>query len=208
MQRCFFKPIPSQWRHNDVTMSAMASQITSLTIVYSTDYSGADQRRHQSSASVVFARGIHLWPVNSLHKGPVTRKMLPFDDVIRRYRHNSILICGPRSWTSSMLGRISCRYCDAWQTWNIDNWTSILRNTALTCPFSMLTTVTPNHLLMFDDWRIICNRVMPTGQWRVICISNRVCNTTEIMQTVSPITMPMVRKCVIYTIDTNLMVIN
>ena len=63
-------------------MSAMVSQITSLTIVYSTVYSGADQRRHQSSASLAFVRGIHRWPVNSPHKGPVTRKMFPFDDVI------------------------------------------------------------------------------------------------------------------------------
>ena len=63
-------------------MSAMASQITSLTIVYSTVYSGVDQRKHQSSASLAFVRGIHRWPVNSLHKSPVTRKMFPFDDVI------------------------------------------------------------------------------------------------------------------------------
>ena len=39
-------------------------------------------KEHQSSASLVFVRGIHRWPVNSPHKGPVTRKMLPFDDVI------------------------------------------------------------------------------------------------------------------------------
>ena len=63
-------------------MVAMASQITSLKIVYSTVYSGADQRRYQSSTSLAFVRGIHLWSVNSPHKGPVTRKMFPFDDVI------------------------------------------------------------------------------------------------------------------------------
>ena len=63
-------------------MSMMASQITSLTIVYSTVYSGADQRKYQSSASLAFVRGIHRWPVNSPHKGPVTRKVFPFDDVI------------------------------------------------------------------------------------------------------------------------------
>ena len=40
-------------------MSAIASQITSLTIVYSTVYSGADQRKHQSSASLAFVWGIH-----------------------------------------------------------------------------------------------------------------------------------------------------
>ena len=60
----------------------MASQITSLTIVYSTVYSGEDQRKHQSSASLAFVRGIHRGPVNSPHKWPVTRKMFSFDDVI------------------------------------------------------------------------------------------------------------------------------
>ena len=71
------------WSHyNDIIMSTMASQITSLTIVYSIVYSGADQRKHQSSASLAFVRGIHRWPVDSPHKGPVTRKTFPFDDVI------------------------------------------------------------------------------------------------------------------------------
>ena len=70
------------FHYHDVIMSPMASQNTSLTIVYSTDYSGADQRKHhQSSAWLAFVRGIHRWPVNSPHKGPVMRKMLPFDDV-------------------------------------------------------------------------------------------------------------------------------
>ena len=71
------------WMHyNDVIMDTIASQITSLTIVYSTVYSDADQRKHQSSASLAFVRGIHRGPVNSPHKWPVTRKMFPFDDVI------------------------------------------------------------------------------------------------------------------------------
>ena len=60
--------------YNDVIMGVMASQIISLTIVYSTVYSGSDQRKHQSSASLAFVRGIHRWPVNPPHKGPVTRK--------------------------------------------------------------------------------------------------------------------------------------
>ena len=63
-------------------MGAIESQITSLTIVYSTVYSDADERKHQSSASLAFERGIHRGPVNSPHKWPVTRKMFPFDDVI------------------------------------------------------------------------------------------------------------------------------
>ena len=68
--------------YNDVIMSLVASQITVASIVYSTICSDADQRKHQRSASLAFVRGIHRWPVNSPHKGPVTRKMLPFDDVI------------------------------------------------------------------------------------------------------------------------------
>ena len=68
--------------YNDVIMSTIASQITSLAIVYSIVYSSADQSKHQSSASLAFVWGIHRGPVNSPHKGPVTRKMFPFDDVI------------------------------------------------------------------------------------------------------------------------------
>ena len=68
--------------YSDVTIGAMACQITSLTIVYSTVYSSADQRKYQSSASLAFMWGIHRWPVNSPHKWPVTRKMYPFDDVM------------------------------------------------------------------------------------------------------------------------------
>ena len=62
-------------------MGAMTSQNTSLTIVYSTVYSDADQRKHQSFASLAFVLGIHQGPVNSQYKWPVTRKMFPFDDV-------------------------------------------------------------------------------------------------------------------------------
>ena len=62
----------------DVILSAMAFQITSLTIVYSTVYSGADQINHKSSASQAFVWGIHMYPPN----GPVSRTMFPFEDVI------------------------------------------------------------------------------------------------------------------------------
>ena len=70
--------------YGDDTMDAIASQITSLTIVYSTVYSDANQRKRQSSASLAFVRGIHRRPVNSPHKWPITRKIIPFDDVIVR----------------------------------------------------------------------------------------------------------------------------
>ena len=71
-------------------MSAIASRITSSTIVYSTVYSGAYQRKHQNSASLAFVREFHRWP----HIGPATRKMLPFDDVIM---HGWELV-----WTASL----------------------------------------------------------------------------------------------------------
>ena len=74
-------------QYGDVIMSAMVSQFPRLAIVYSAVYSGADQRKHKSSASLAFVRGIHRWPVDRWipplpHTGPVTREMFPFDDVI------------------------------------------------------------------------------------------------------------------------------
>ena len=81
-------------------MGAIASQITSLTIVYSIVYSDADQRKHQSSASLAFVRGFYRGLVISPHKWPVTRKMFPFDDVIMstfkytQISHFVVLCCG------------------------------------------------------------------------------------------------------------------
>ena len=73
--------------YDDVIIGAMASQITSLTIVYSAVYSDADQTKHQSSAPLAVVRGIHRGPMNSQHQWPVTRKMFPFDDVIMILSH-------------------------------------------------------------------------------------------------------------------------
>ena len=67
-----------QWRHNGCDGVSNYHHM----VVYSAVYSGADQIKHQSFASLAFVRGIHRWPVNSPHKGPVTRKMFPFDNVI------------------------------------------------------------------------------------------------------------------------------
>ena len=67
-------------------MGVMASQITSLAIVYSNVYSDPDQRKHQSSTSLAFVWGIHRGPVNPPHKWPVTRKMFPFHDPIVFWR--------------------------------------------------------------------------------------------------------------------------
>ena len=70
--------------YDDVMMGAMASKITSPTTVYS----GAEESKHQSSASLAFVWGIYRGPVNSPHKWPATRKMFPFDDVIMKSADN------------------------------------------------------------------------------------------------------------------------
>ena len=80
--RCYRSAQSHQPKHyNDVTMTAMSSQITGVSSVCWTVGSGVDKRKHQSSTSLAFALGIHRWPVNSPHKRSVTRKMFPFDDV-------------------------------------------------------------------------------------------------------------------------------
>ena len=97
-RRCIciiFSHTPRYWRsidyepthYNDVIMGSMTSQITSLAIVYPAVYSGADQKKYQSSASLIF--------VNSPRKWPATRKMFPFDDVIMPSEspHKRIALC-------------------------------------------------------------------------------------------------------------------
>ena len=85
-------------------MGSMASQTTSLAIIYLTVYSDADQRKRQSSTSLAFVRGIHRWPVNSSLKRPVTRKMFLFDDASLAY---ALLLSLPRR----MQHRVKM-YCD------------------------------------------------------------------------------------------------
>ena len=77
--------------YSDAIMSAMTSQIAGVMIVYSTVWSGVDQRKHQSSASLAFVREIHRWPANSPHNGPVTRKMFSFDDVIMNESYHILI---------------------------------------------------------------------------------------------------------------------
>ena len=70
-----------QWRHNgrDSVSNHQPRECLLIRLIRQ------DQRKHQSSASLAFVRGIHRRPVNSPHKGPVMRKMFPFDDVIMEY---------------------------------------------------------------------------------------------------------------------------
>ena len=89
----FHKGGENDAHYNDVIMSALASQITGVSAVYSTVFSGADLRKYQSSSSVVFVcvceggGGGGGGGGEFSHKGPVTRKMFPFDVVIVEFRN-------------------------------------------------------------------------------------------------------------------------
>ena len=74
----FARLVSLQWRH----LGSMASQSPASRLFTQLLVQGADQTKHQSSASLAFVRGIHWWLVNSPHKGPVMRKRFPFHDVI------------------------------------------------------------------------------------------------------------------------------
>ena len=90
-----------RYHYSDVIMGAVATQITDVSVAYSTVCSGVDQGKNQSSASLAFVKGIHRWPVNSPHKGPVTQKMFPFDDVIMML--HSGWRFGPRASSAVMM---------------------------------------------------------------------------------------------------------
>ena len=77
-----WNPINERIHCSVVILSAIASQMTSVSIACSTVCSGADQRKHHRSEWLAFARGSHRRPVDSHYKEPVKRKMFPFDDVI------------------------------------------------------------------------------------------------------------------------------
>ena len=98
-------------------MGAISSQITSITVVYSTVYSDAGQRKHQSSASLAFVRGIHRRPVNTPHKCPVTRKMFPFDDVFM-VSDNGYSFGWWKEKLLGYTGRNTRRYVGKAENWN------------------------------------------------------------------------------------------
>ena len=75
---------------------------------------GVDQRKHQSSASLAFVRGIHRWSVNSPHKWPVTRKMFPFDYVIvvGHFVQTSIIY-----WKIALPENLRLSICELFRHW-------------------------------------------------------------------------------------------
>ena len=168
-------------------MSPMASQISSLTIVYSTVYSGADQRKHQSFASLAFVGGIHRWPMNSPHKGPVTRKLFPFHDVIMGSLAVIILCFAGNFWVAE--GNIQNNRWDCAKSCVLNlslltgyHWQKRLHHTSLfSTGHSSLPSVgihiypSPHTFMLV--WRHICHsrgKHTPLLIWRTIQIRNRV----------------------------------
>ena len=122
-------------------MSAMASQITSLTIVYSIVYSGANQRKHQSSASLVFVRGIHRWPVNSPHIRPGSNA----ENVSNWWRHHG--------------GNFSCHWTVTSNIWR--QWFSL----DLT-QYSQWTNVAIVHRRIHASYTGGNRAKLPSSRWR------------------------------------------
>ena len=89
--RRLWKVVNALFHNIDVIMGAMTSQFTGVSIVFPVVCSGADQRKHQRSASLAFVWGIQRWRLVSRHKGPVMRKMFPFNDIIMKQGRNERL---------------------------------------------------------------------------------------------------------------------
>ena len=142
-------------------MGAIGPQITSLTIVYLTVYSGAHQSKHQSSASLAFVWGIHRWPVNSPHKWQVTRKMFPFDDVIMRFPGEVMHIIRCLFVIGSIFRKIDLctsallciKYC-SWLLWCHITAQKRLRIDCFVNSLLRLTSITKikSHITSFAKW--------------------------------------------------------
>ena len=145
--------------YSDVIMDTKAFQITSPTIVYSIVYSGTDQREHQCSASLAFLQGIHRWPVNSLHKWPITRKMFPFDDVIMAGAGGCCKIgyVPPKLIINSNLAKFNLSITSISVVKSL--WKFAL-NTVVPLPYSMLIALFGNCEISYSDLSLRCDSVV------------------------------------------------
>ena len=144
-------------------MGTLASQITCLTIVFSNVHSVADQRKHQSSASLAFVRGIHRWPVNSPHQGPVTRKVFPLMtsscncDFFINFTTCDFFV----SRRDPVIFRGSSSVDSLWPscaTWHLtQHWFR---------PLWLVPCSVPNHYV--NIWRLIAKRTLRNKLWTII----------------------------------------
>ena len=154
-------------------MSAMVSQITDVSIVYSNVCSGADQIKHQSSASLALVRVIHRWPVNSPHKGPVTRKMFPFYDVIMWLIKKGPLILSPGD---ALVWRASSPASLPWGNGDgiVSNWLQSRRIDTFTSWDCFTTVLSSNPKVMkicvYHDLYFVWLRMSKCFEWYGYCI--------------------------------------
>ena len=157
---------------------AIASQITSFTIVYWAVYSDANQRKYQSSPSLAFVWGIHRRPVNSPHKWPVTRKMFSFDDVIMQLSGMYDLhLNGPRWDIYTFLSDLDTITVELlWITSEYDNFCSWTHQLNDDDSFIMIQQfeLLPNHLISHvyvSNWicyhHLLIFWCIHTGVWPV-----------------------------------------
>ena len=94
-----------QWRHNEHD---------GVSIVYWSVWSGADQRKHQSPASLAFVRGIHRSPMDSPKKGQVTQKCfhLITSSCCARYRfsHSKFMMTSSNGNIFRVTGHLSVEF--------------------------------------------------------------------------------------------------
>ena len=109
----------TRYRLNCITGSQLgpiAPQITSLMIVYSTIYSDADQRKHQSSASLAFVWGIHRDPVQMASNAEnVSIRWRHHDSLWKGYFHHKLLLFTAPTACTKCPNFYSRRY---WTIWN------------------------------------------------------------------------------------------
>ena len=105
------------------------------------------KEKHQSSTSLAFVRGIHRWPVNSPHKWPVTRKMLPFDDVIMEQSDNSWI--EDTGYTQVSRFDVFLYTCSGWFIHIFQGYFTVTGAILCNCPVYLLK----------QPWRVQVNRV-------------------------------------------------
>ena len=94
-------------------MGEMTSQTTNLTVVYSTVYSGADQRKHESSALLAF-----VWEFTGEFPAQMASnaEMFPFDDIIMKCCNQSFASFWPTTINCLALSDVSRQAQCGWQS--------------------------------------------------------------------------------------------
>ena len=118
---CCYNTITYHSSHyNDVIMSAMASQITRLAICLLNCLFSRRSKNTSKLRVTGLVMGIHRWPVNSPHKGPVTWKMFPSDDVIMIVKFMDHFVYAPSQWEATLQRNVASHWLDAYTKWSLE----------------------------------------------------------------------------------------